>query len=355
MMRDIYATADQVIIWLGKRQPEDPKAFQLVKTLYHKYGGDKYDIDAGIYDFEDFDSGLKGVPGPLDPAWMALFNIITHPWFGRVWVIQELLVAEKSTMWRGSLDLDTKIILWSAMQVGRHRDLYQSFNNFMKSPRHSALTARNIAAGFFDHKKKGRLPIYDILSRHPGMGATDLRDRYFALAGLSAGLDPAFVSYEKTFQEIACLVGKMTLLGAPGCHITPTGIEMLTFQQDPRKRRFPIDWLTFNANPQNHKLDIPSWVPDLLSPHSPGLIMSGFYNTENLLGDRAIPNPQLRLGRQQPVPSDPSAILWEVPVPNVRKLPLTSKENYRGIWSHLLTAWKPRRYTSKEQSSMLWI
>jgi hypothetical protein len=322
LMRDIYARADRVIIWIGKERPKDSDAFQLAKSLYQKCHGERYDIDTGIYDFEDFDCESKGVPKPLfDPAWIALFEIISHPWFGRVWVIQELLVAQKSTMWRGALDFDPNIILWSAMQVGRHRNLYQSFDITMNSPRTSALVARSIAASYFDYKKKGSLTIYDTLSRHSGMGATDLRDRFFALAGISASLDLAFVNYEKTFREVACLVGKMTLLGFPEYSLGPGGTEMLTLNQNPRKHRFPIEWLAFHANPQNRELGIPSWVPDLLSAHSPGLIMTGFYNTLYLQGVRDIPSPQVRFKKGQLYNGTrPSPNHWRIPVPDVRRV-----------------------------------
>src|SRR6266480_2595140 len=160
LMREIYARADRVIIWIGKERLKDSKGFQLAKSLYQKCHGERYDIDTGVLDFGDFDCESKGVSEPLfDPNWIALFEIISHPWFGRVWVIQELLVAQKSTMWRGALDFDPNVILWSAMQIGRHRNLYNSFNITMKSPRTSALMARNIASSYYDYKKKGPLPI----------------------------------------------------------------------------------------------------------------------------------------------------------------------------------------------------
>jgi hypothetical protein len=230
-------------------------------------------------------------------------------------------VAQKSTMWRGALDFDPNIILWSAMQVGRHRNLYQSFDITMNSPRTSALVARSIAASYFDYKKKGPLTIYDTLSRHSGMGATDLRDRFFALAGISTGLDLAFVNYEKTFREVACLVGKMTLLGFPEYSLGPGGTEMLTLNQNPRKHRFPIEWLAFHANPQNRELGIPSWVPDLLSAHSPGLTMTGVYNTLYLHGVRDIPSPQVRFKKGHLYNGTrPSPNHWRIPVPDVRRV-----------------------------------
>jgi hypothetical protein len=183
--------------------------------------------------------------------------------------------------------------------------------------------ARNLAASYFQFKKRGLIPLYDMLSRHSGMGATDSRDRFFALAGVSSGLDKAFVNYEKTFREVACLVGKMALLGFPNFELTADGTEVLVLKQNPREHRFLIEWLAFHANPQNHELNIPSWVPDLLSPHSPGLLMSGFYNSLYLREWRDIPHPQVRLDGQLYSTWEWTSNYRQIPVPEVsREYPL---------------------------------
>jgi hypothetical protein len=321
MMRDIYARADQVIVWLGSQQPQDIVGFGLANDLYDKCNGKQYDYREGIYDFHDFDYNSKGVPKPsLNPTWTALFKILGNPWFGRVWVIQEILVAVRSMIWKGSLNMDTNVMLWSAMLVGRHRNLYENFDITMGSPRNSALMARNIAASYFEFKKRGPLPIYDMLSRHCGMGATDPRDRFFALAGVSSGLTKAFVNYKKTFQEVACLVGKITLLGFPRYELTTDGVEVAILEQHPKEHRFLIEWLAFNANPQTRNLGLPSWVPDLLSPHSPGLVLTGFYNTLYLQEWRDIPHPQVRMKEQLHNICERTSNQWKVAIPKVSRM-----------------------------------
>jgi hypothetical protein len=178
---------------------------------------------------------------------------------------------------------------------------------------------RNIAASYYDFKQTGPRPLYDMLSRNLGMGATDVRDRLFALAGVSSGLDQAFVDYRKTFLEVACLVGKMTLLGFPNYRVTKKGTELLILETNSPQHKFSIEWLAFHANPQNHKLGIPSWIPDLLSPHSPGLLMTGFYNTIYLPNWEDLPQPRLRLDQQLYDVSELSSSHMQIPVPNVSK------------------------------------
>jgi hypothetical protein len=323
MMRDIYERAQKVIIWLGKERAGDREGAKLVESLYTKCNGANNDMDATTYDFEDFDCESNGVPKPFGcPDWDAVFTIISHPWFNRVWVVQELLVAQRSVMWRGSLNLNTDAIIWMSMQVDRHKNLYECFDIFMGSPRSSALMARNIATSYIEFKSAGPIAIYDTLSQYNGMEATDRRDRYFALAGISS-IDASFINYAKSFRDIACLVGKMTLFGCPWYKDMGGGHEMLVFGEGFQGGRFLIEWLAFHTNPQNYKLGIPSWIPDLLSPHSPGLIMSGFYNTSYMQKDREISSPRVRLRKEDIFYwtgcSPPSQCC--IPVPDASKTP----------------------------------
>ncbi|KAL7625878.1 hypothetical protein AAE478_005102 [Parahypoxylon ruwenzoriense] len=323
MMRDIYSKAKRVVIWIGKQLTDyNTRGYELAKNLYQKLDGDNYDMNASTYDFHDFDCKSQGVPDPLqNQIWAGLFDILRHPWFTRIWVVQELLVAQRSIMWRGALDLETNIILWVTMQIARHRNLYANFNNFVVSPPHSTLLARNVATGYFEYKKTGPLSIYDTLSRYSGMEATDPQDRYFALAGISANLHPSFINYKKSYDEIACLVGKMALLGYPKFLIIPGGVEGLAFIRPPKAHIFWIEWMAFHANPQNEALCLPSWVPDLISPHSPGLLMPGFYNTQYMQRDGKIPLPELRLRQGTHIYWSGSSLPPQVmPIPEVGRI-----------------------------------
>lgn len=324
LMSAIYTKADRVIIWLGTQEPGDLEAMRLASTLYQKCNGDQYDPDIGAYDFHNFECQSRGLPDPeFNPTWNALFQVIANSWFGRVWVIQELLMARRSVMWKGALDLETEVILLAAMLIQRHQNLYVCYDIFIDSPEDSALQAANIAAGYYDFKKKGPIPIYNTLSRYLGMGATDPRDRFFALAGVSSGLAEEFVDYNKTFSEVACLVGKMTLLGTPNYHIADDNTGIISMKQCPDNSRFPIEWLAFHANPKNHSLSIPSWVPDLISPHSPGLLLTGFYNSLYLQEQRNLTQPEIRMNGEFHHASGPSEARWQMSVPNVSRFDTT--------------------------------
>ena len=84
-----------------------------------------------------------------------------------------------------------------------------------------------------------------------GLVATDLRDRYFAYAGLASGVDPNLVGYSKDFRQASLEFSRMILVhGSKDYDIR--GLDMLAFA----------------VNPKVVELDLPSWIPDLLSPPS---------------------------------------------------------------------------------------
>ncbi|KAF2758095.1 hypothetical protein EJ05DRAFT_500613 [Pseudovirgaria hyperparasitica] len=293
MMWQIFKTASRVIIWLGAGNSRDSIALKLAQRLYLKCDGVKYSFHDS-YNMPDLDLKSLGEEDPYKSLpWEALFGILTHEWFTRIWVVQELLVSSRSIIWRGSLDAEARVVLWCSIMIGTHKNLYMCFNNAMNRPKESALLSRCIASGYLQTENQGIMPIYDVLSRYPGMKATDPRDRFFALSGISTGLEPEFVDYHKTFAGIASLVGKMTLLGFPNYRRDSRGNEFIGIPKAFLPHRWPIDWLTFNANPKNEELGIPSWIPDLISAHSSGLLMSGFYNTKYLTGYRDVPVPEV--------------------------------------------------------------
>jgi hypothetical protein len=128
----------------------------------------------------------------------------------------------------------------------------------------------------------------------------------------------------------------MTLLGIPSYQLTEDGIELLVLEGNPKEHRFPIEWLAFHANPQNHELKLPTWVPDLLSPHSSGLLMTGFYHSLYLQEWRNVPDPEVRLIGRIYRKLD-SLNRWQISVPNVS---LTSRS--RAIWA-MYSPMKTRR------------
>jgi len=88
---DIFQSASQVYVWLGTGDESS-------KTAMHFIG--KLDT------FSNFDRVVHD--SGFDEEWRAVVRLICVPWFNRVWVVQEISVAQKAIIWCGSVSVDWK-------------------------------------------------------------------------------------------------------------------------------------------------------------------------------------------------------------------------------------------------------
>lgn len=286
LMRDIYAAAQRTVIWLGPEKALDSEAIGLANKLFAKCGGIAYSTRRVMPTFlnTDFEANKKGFPEPANPlenvGWKGIFNIITHPWFSRIWVVQELLVSHNPIVWRGSASMDPNVFLWLATQIGNHRDLYSMFGLYCGNE--ELLQARGVALKNLSFRLNGPISLWDTMRLFVSMEATDPRDRIFALVGISLGAPSEFVDYNRSFREVATRAGILSLFGTAGDNperpLTTEG----------------LDTLAYLALPNNKTLGIPTWVPDMISKPQRGLTLSGVYRTQALSKSKLVPREEYR-------------------------------------------------------------
>ncbi|KAH6664129.1 heterokaryon incompatibility protein-domain-containing protein [Halenospora varia] len=110
-MAMIYNRAETVVVWLGTEDQDSQQAMNFIKELLH---------------LNDFD------PLILDPGsasqWAALLNLMQRPWFNRRWIVQEIALARRATVFCGQ-----ESVYWRdfssavALFVSRHQDLKRLF------------------------------------------------------------------------------------------------------------------------------------------------------------------------------------------------------------------------------------
>ncbi|PQE15314.1 Heterokaryon incompatibility protein [Rutstroemia sp. NJR-2017a BVV2] len=83
LMREVYQQASWVIVWLGSA-PDARQAMWFISLLFHK-----------INTYDNSDEELKKILniGSNSPGWPAFLNFLNHPYWTRVWIIQEVAVA----------------------------------------------------------------------------------------------------------------------------------------------------------------------------------------------------------------------------------------------------------------------
>src|SRR6266516_3748435 len=79
----IYRRAGQVNVWLGDSPSATKAAWLLLKTFMASHIWPPRELYKKLVDERD------------SPSWLALIELFNHPWFSRVWVIQEVAVASK--------------------------------------------------------------------------------------------------------------------------------------------------------------------------------------------------------------------------------------------------------------------
>jgi hypothetical protein len=177
-MKDIYRLADRVVIWLGPASPDTHLALEGLRGL-----GERVEITqnivimppplhAGEYPWREVTCGL-----PFSKAtWAALDDLLARPWFGRVWTIQESLLANRD----------------SAYQCGSCTILSGSFRKGCTalarfSMRGSTLIKRQLMMRAVRRMSSRHSPTSHILLTAMEMACSDPRDKVYGVLGLMAG------------------------------------------------------------------------------------------------------------------------------------------------------------------------
>ena len=225
MMGDIYKTATTVLIWLGEDKNTFARSWSAINMAANKPG--TFTDDSALDDF------------------------LAHPWFTRVWTLQEVLLARKAVLICGTRWIDWRLLFETIGPKGPLRAL-QDCTEIMQ----------------LEHRRKERRnPLKELLMASITRHATDPRDKLYALLGLlsqnSTRMRPDYtISYWQLIIDF--------LIDQVQSH------EDLWFLH-----ACGTDW---EVNRQRNDLDLRgshkeqlSWVPDLLNPLSLKLISERRY------------------------------------------------------------------------------
>ena len=240
LMRRIYETAMRVLIWLGEGSEECSLGLTLIPKLLEAHNH-RPELTAGLLVDPDQWTGID-LPKPGERHWKAINTVFKRPYWKRIWIVQEVAVAQKGTVICGSMEIDFD-------------DMYQAMM-FTHSAGIGAYVAEDfeslIQIGMIrkQHREGKWLPLLFLLSLFRTSKATDARDKVFALLGLATGIfdigDLYFIpDYSLSLAEVYGRVAQ-TLISA-------------TSQID------CLEWargacLT-SLEPELHE-DLPTWVPD---------------------------------------------------------------------------------------------
>jgi hypothetical protein len=194
LMRQIYESAYSVLVYLG----ETNESHQLV-TLFNSMvrfsklclteANDKIMKSRLTINWSNL--AQHGLPDVHDTQWQSMIHLLEHPWFSRVWVFQESLVARRCTFTYGDFSIDQQA-LFTSLYIMDVNDFAGHIDGGGLGPVESSI--RRCMSIFFrqessttplSHQTWSRSPLIELLRDNVASNASDPRDHVFALLGVS--------------------------------------------------------------------------------------------------------------------------------------------------------------------------
>ncbi|KAI1260847.1 heterokaryon incompatibility protein-domain-containing protein [Xylariaceae sp. FL1019] len=267
-MRRVYQDARRVLVWLGESTFSDPLVFPLCQRMADNwmslYLDDSINLDAPEFLWSANRKQLwlqklreKQVPYvaptrqdeqneelfPNQNEVGAAFSFLRLPWFKRCWVLQEVVLAKEAIVMSG-----TSSISWELFHVGISLVMYLGEGGLEgRRPEDyttSIIPLAGMLRGEMQNSESVGMKHFDplwMLNRARSMGATDPRDKVYAILGLiEPGEQTALFRPDYTIS-----VGECYKRSAVAIMLEKKNLDVLMIDRSPES-----------------ELAAPSWVPD---------------------------------------------------------------------------------------------
>jgi len=278
LMRMVYEQASRVVMWIGDSKPGTGKVFEIVRHLAAAYDGRR--VDAGT-------AKKKGYLGEIvidervleelkGEAWRDVTDVFTRPYFGRVWVVQEVVMATSaevmcgkySVPWHDVYKAMTVIFVLglvvdkdphqlppearvrdshAVVQLKSAREEEHSHNRRLWGRMDSIGQVWNARHGQLHDMRKYTYSLATLANLFLGHEVTDARDRIYGMLGMAnpegqyGRENPIQPDYTKKVEEVYRDACQWSILDS-------VSLRMLDLCDAPATNKLK---------------DLPSWVPDL--------------------------------------------------------------------------------------------
>jgi hypothetical protein len=143
----------------------------------------------------------------MTEGWLGLSTLLRRPWFRRIWIIQELVMARSSYMLSGDRSMDTAVVLNAGalmsrvLQLGIIMHIEMGPSSGEQSSSLACVNALAMLTGSF--WQESEQSIQDLLLLTLSFEASDPRDRIFALVGLTDDVPQEFIDYSRSRTSIS--------------------------------------------------------------------------------------------------------------------------------------------------------
>ena len=258
-MGGIFAKARKVLIWLGSAENDSDLAMMSIEDLVKCLSLTSSEAQRLRF-WPDIDELIKccGLPAKDHPLWEALYNLFERPWFRRLWVIQEVVLAREVIILCGDLVLPWSIVVNFVIHM------FDRFKDLKRKIMDSEHECRGLkAAGDFILAKDTRnleWPQLLLITLSADREVAEPIDRIYGYLGL---MDPKLraqmsIDYSeqsrRQYWKIYVRAGKLIVKEYRGL------------------------FLLSAAKPEERLPELPSWCPDFGSSNVRGLgfVLKGF-------------------------------------------------------------------------------
>ena len=251
LMRLIYQNAALVQIWLGNDTATQniQEAFNLLHKLYQAYKNLNWDFNIFMKQSDGDMLGCHRLPALRDSSWTSVLQLIERPWFSRAWIIQEIVVSRRALLRCGNTSLDWNEFCFGYLFAINSGLLTFGMDTFRYGPTFSQLSSLIITYICFRDPAYQTLDLPSLLQSHRLVGATDPKDKVYALLGLSTSIESQahelIPDYSLSTVQIYIDVSRAIILKCPALDVLGvprTGSSSLVG-------------------------NLPSWVVDWSAPH----------------------------------------------------------------------------------------
>lgn len=229
LMGDVYRKADEVIVWLGDEGDplNDFEPTTMVAHTFHKdlaAWQENFDqihvvllMDAANRICGSTKNALNGVLESLgiNPAQALVVPLVHRPFWSRLWVVQEMILASSLTFWYKSLRVPWTVLYelleygWAALlkivdsgRFLREADPKAFFNERTdaRHERHSieALLLLRGKIKYAEQARRHQMPLHSAVTTFFGRQSSDARDQVYGYLGMTESKVPVNYTVEGT-------------------------------------------------------------------------------------------------------------------------------------------------------------
>ena len=191
IMRRVYESAEQVLVWLGGDADDSADAIKMMERFTDADCPDDY-VERSILDNQDL------------ARWQAMARFFDREWFRRVWVRQEVAVSGRIMVMCGKERIKWDTISLACDILTSPKIGFEFDRLAMTVSNRGSGTRWAVAIEHFreDWAKDRGLDLERLLLHGRGADASDARDRVYGLLGLSDIADKLKIDYSVSSHEV---------------------------------------------------------------------------------------------------------------------------------------------------------